>query len=158
MLLLAGTLRLGEHRTLDEVHWALLEQLAALGVSISRREVREVRTGRVLLAEPTRESETETLKRLLSPVQALPVPVQVIISDAQTSLLCAIASLWPKVPHQVCQFHALRDASKIIYEQDRQAKVAVRQKLQPKLKQYRTDLANLNTSHLYNWFPASQAD
>jgi hypothetical protein len=24
VLLLAGTLRLGEHRTLDEVHWALL--------------------------------------------------------------------------------------------------------------------------------------
>lgn len=166
VLLLAGTLRPGEHRTLDEVHWALLERLATQGVCISRREVaslietygallragsevssdqqwleevrehggmllsldgiqpdkgnetvylvREVRTGRVLLAEPTRESETETLKRLLSPVQALPVPVQGIISDAQTSLLCAIASLWPKVPHQVCQFHALRDASKII--------------------------------------------
>jgi hypothetical protein len=192
LLLLAGTLRLGEHRTLDEVHWALLQRLGALGVSISRREVaylietygallragsevisdelwlarvreqgglllsidgiqpdkgnetiylvREVRTGRMLLAEPTRDSETETLKRLLSPIQAIPVPVQGIISDAQTSLLCAIATLWPKVPHQVCQFHALRDASKVIFEQDRSAKVAVRKKVHPKIREYRSDL------------------
>jgi hypothetical protein len=100
----------------------------------------------MLLAEPTRNSETETLKRLLAPIQALPVPVQGIISDAQTSLLCAIAQLGPKVPHQVCQFHALRDASKVIYEQDRQAKVAVRQKLQPKLRDYRSDLAKRKVS------------
>lgn len=198
VLLLAGSLRLGEHRTLDEVHWALLYRLGELGVSISRREVaylietygallragsevasdelwleqmraqggmllsidgiqpdkgnetvylvREVRTGRMILAEPTRDSETETLKRLLLPVQALPVPIQGIISDAQTSLLCAIASLWPEVPHQVCQFHALRDASRVVFEQDRQAKVAVRQKLQPKLREYRSDLAKRKVS------------
>jgi hypothetical protein len=108
--------------------------------------VREVRTGRMRLSEPTRESETKTVKRLLSPIQALAVPVQGIISDAQTSLLCAIAKLGPKVPHQVCQFHALRDASKIIYEQDRQTKVAVPQKLHPKLRQYRTDLAKRKVS------------
>jgi len=39
VLILVGTLRLGKHQTLDEVHWALLEQLGAFGVSISRREV-----------------------------------------------------------------------------------------------------------------------
>ncbi|HLZ57589.1 MAG TPA: transposase [Ktedonosporobacter sp.] len=103
--------------------------------------VREVLTGRMLLAEPTRDSETETLKRLFAPVQRLGVPVAGIISDAQTSILCAVASLWPDVPHQVCQFHALRDASKEIFEQDRRTKLAVRQKMQPKLRQYRTDLA-----------------
>lgn len=198
VLLLAGTLRLGEHRTLDEVHWALLYRLGPLGVSISRRNVaylietygaflragsevtadqawqeqvraqdglllsidgiqpdkgnetvylvREVVTGRMLLAEPTRDSETETLKRLLAPVQALPLPVQGIISDAQTSLVCAIASLWKDVPHQVCQFHALRDGSKVMFEQDRQAKVAVRKKMQPKLRQYRSDLAKRQVS------------
>src|SRR5262245_63998062 len=95
----------------------------------------------MLLAEPTRDSETETLKRLLAPIQAIPVAVQGSISDAQTSLLCAIATLWPKVPHQVCQFHALRDASKVIYEQDRSAKGAVRQKVQPKIRDYRYVLA-----------------
>lgn len=39
VLIRAGTLRLEKHRTLDEIHWDLLEHLAALGVSISRREV-----------------------------------------------------------------------------------------------------------------------
>jgi len=34
------------------------------------------------------------------------------ISDAQESELLALEQLWPEVPHQVCQFHALRDASK----------------------------------------------
>lgn len=32
--------------------------------------VREVLTGRMILAEPTHDSETETLKRLLAPIQA----------------------------------------------------------------------------------------
>jgi Transposase, Mutator family len=108
--------------------------------------VREVLTGRMLLAEPTRDSETETLKRLLASIQTVPVPVQGIVSDAQTSLVCAIASLWPQVPHQICQIHALRDASKTIFEQDRKAKLAVRQKLQPKLRQYRSDLAKRKVS------------
>jgi hypothetical protein len=108
--------------------------------------VREVLTGRMILAEPTRDSETEMLKRLLAPVQALAVPVQGIVSDAQASLVCAIASLWPEVPHQICQIHALRDASKTIFEQDRKAKLAVRQKLQPKLRQYRSDLAKRKVS------------
>jgi len=39
VLMLAGTLRLGEHRTLDEVPWALVERLGHLQLSISRREV-----------------------------------------------------------------------------------------------------------------------
>jgi hypothetical protein len=61
-------------------------------------------------------------------------------------LVCAIASLWPEVSHQICQIHALRDASKTIFEQDRKTKLAVRQKLQPKLRQYRSDLAKRKVS------------
>lgn len=40
----------------------------------------------------------------------------------------------------------LSDASKVIFEQDRQAKVAARKKLQPKLRQYRSDLAKRQVS------------
>ncbi len=39
IVLLVGYLRLSLHRTVDEVHRDLLERLAPLGVSISRREV-----------------------------------------------------------------------------------------------------------------------
>jgi hypothetical protein len=198
VLVLAGTLRLLEHRTRNEVHWALLDRLGSLGVSISEREVgylietyiallqagssvaedeewqeqmraqggmilsidgiqpdqgnttvylvREVESGRIILAEPVRNSETETLKRLLAPIQALPVPVRGIVSDAQASLVCAIAALWSQVPHQICQFHALRDASKLIVEEDGAAKRAVCGKLQPKLREYRSDLAKRKVS------------
>lgn len=205
VLMLAGTLRLGDHRTLDEVHWALLECLGRQQVSISRREVgylietyaallrsasevaqdevwqeqmraqggmilsidgiqpdqgnttvylvREVESGRIILAEPVRNSETETLKRLLAPVHRLPVAVRGVVSDAQASLVCAIAALWPEVPHQICQFHALRDASKLIVEEDGEAKRAVCRQLQPKLREYRSDLARRKVSAS----PAQQA-
>jgi hypothetical protein len=47
------------------------------------------------------------------------VPVLGAISDAQESIQLAIAELWPTIPHQLCQFHVLREASRPIYEQDR---------------------------------------
>ena len=39
IVLLVGKLHLGKHQTLDEIHETILERLAPLGVSISRREV-----------------------------------------------------------------------------------------------------------------------
>jgi hypothetical protein len=45
--------------------------------------------------------------------------------------------LWPEVPHQVCQFHALRDASQSAFEADKKIKTAMRKQLQPKLRAVR---------------------
>ena len=42
-------------------------------------------------------------------------------------------ALWPEVPHQVCQFHYLREASKEMFEADRHLKVTLRKTLQPKI-------------------------
>ena len=91
-------------------------------------------------------SETETLKRLLAPVQASPMAVRGMVSDAQASLICAIAALWPQILHQLCQFHALRDARKLIVEEDGAAKRAVCGKLQPKLREERSDRAKRTVS------------
>jgi len=74
--------------------------------------VRDVLTGRVLVAENVTSSGTAVMKQLLAPVKALDLPVLGIISDAQESQLLAVAQLWPDVPHQICQFHALREASR----------------------------------------------
>jgi hypothetical protein len=41
-----------------------------------------------------------------------------------------VEQLWPDVPHQVCQFHALRDAIAPAYEGDRKVKTAMRKQLQ----------------------------
>ena len=102
--------------------------------------VRDALTGRVLAAEQVTSSETAVMKALLAPVVALEVPVLGTITDAQESELQAVEHLWPKVPHQVCQFHALRDASQSAFEADKQVKTAMRKKLQPKVRAVRKQL------------------
>jgi hypothetical protein len=52
----------------------------------------------------------------------LPVPIVGVISDGQVSLRHAVAAALPGVPHQLCQFHYLREAALPIYEADRHAK------------------------------------
>jgi hypothetical protein len=102
--------------------------------------VREVLTGRVLAAEQVRESSTATIKQLLAPVVALGLPIQGAITDAQESLLQAVAELWPGTPHQLCHFHYLREASRLMYEADRAVKVAVRKVIQPRVRDLRQQL------------------
>jgi len=106
--------------------------------------VRDALTGRVLAAEQVTSSETEGMKALLAPVVALGVERKVkvlgTITDAQESELKAVEALWPEVPHQVCQFHALRDASKSAYERDKQVKTAMRKQLQPKVRAVRKQI------------------
>ena len=60
--------------------------------------------------------------------------------DAQESIQQAIAELWPTIPHQLCQFHVLRDASRPIYEQDRNLKVQLRKAIQQKARSVRKQL------------------
>src|SRR5579864_1783597 len=99
--------------------------------------VRDALTGRVLAAEQVTSSETEGMKALLAPVVALGVKVLGTISDAQESELLALEQLWPEVPHQVCQFHVLRDASKSAFEADKAVKTAMRKRVQPKVREVR---------------------
>src|SRR5438876_3656949 len=102
--------------------------------------VRDALTGRVLSAENVTSSETAVMKALLAPVVALGVKVLGTISDAQESELLALQELWPDVPHQVCQFHALRDASKTAFEADKAVKTAMRKRLQPKVREVRKQI------------------
>ena len=102
--------------------------------------VRDALTGRVLAAENVTSSETAVMKALLAPVVALEAHVLGTISDAQESELLAVQELWPDVPHQVCQFHVLRDASKTAFEADKQIKTAMRKRLQPKVREVRKQI------------------
>jgi hypothetical protein len=99
--------------------------------------VRDALTGRVLAAENVTSSETAVMKALLAPVVTSGVKVLGTISDAQESELLAVQELWPEVPHQVCQFHVLRDASQSAFETDKQVKTAMRKHLQPKVRAVR---------------------
>ena len=98
------------------------------------------RRQRVLAAENVTSSETAVMKALLAPVVALKVKVLGTITDAQESELKAVEQLWPEVPHQVCQFHALRDAAQPAFEADKKVKTAMRKALQPKVRALRKQL------------------
>src|SRR3989440_7715570 len=102
--------------------------------------LRDVLTGRILHADNVTESTKERLKELLAPVVALEVPVLGVISDAQPTELQAVAELWPAVPHQICQFHAIREAGRLIYNADHRVKTDMRISMQERTHAYRHDL------------------
>ena len=85
--------------------------------------IRECLSGEVLLARPLLSATETDLAALFREVlQLVPVPVMGVISDGQRSLRKAVASALPGVPHQLCQFHYLREAGHFIFEADRDAK------------------------------------
>ena len=53
---------------------------------------------------------------------AVGVPVTGVVSDGQTSIRRAVERALPGVPHQLCQFHFLREAARPVFEADRHAK------------------------------------
>lgn len=102
--------------------------------------VRDVLTGRVLTAENVTESTKERLKEVLAPVVALDLPVIGVISDAQPTQLQAVADLWPDTLHQICQFHALREAGRLIFVLDQRTKTDMRIRMQQKTHEYRQNM------------------
>jgi len=102
--------------------------------------VRDVLTGRILTAENVTESTKERLKQVLAPVVALGLPVIGVISDAQPTELQAMADLWPGTPHQICQFHALREAGRLIFVLDQRTKTEMRIRMQQKNHEYRQNM------------------
>ncbi|SRR6266516_6634219 len=99
--------------------------------------VRDALTGRVLAAENVTSA---VMKQILAPVAELEVSVLGTISDAQESEMKALQELWPDVPHQVCQFHVLREASRPAYEEDRKIQTAMRKSMQPKVNSIRKQI------------------
>ena len=86
--------------------------------------VRECLSGEVLLARSLLGGTEKDLVGLLREVaDALgPLPIKGVVSDGQHAIRKAVASALPGVPHQLCQFHYLREAAKEVYEADRHAK------------------------------------
>lgn len=176
VIALVGALRYGEHRSVPEIHRALVargvaiaersvtnllyryEELVALRLAdqtrlreqLARQEqvilaldglqpdvghevlwvLRDCLSGEVLLARSLLGSAEEELVPLLREVaSALPVPIRGVISDGQESLRNAVRTALPDVPHQLCQFHYLREAAKPIFEADRHAKVLLKKEV-----------------------------
>jgi hypothetical protein len=92
--------------------------------------VRDCLSGEVLLARSLLSATQADLAALLREVsQALPVPVAAVVSDGQESIRLAVAQVFPDVPHQLCQFHYLREAARPLYEADRHAKKELKKRV-----------------------------
>ncbi len=92
--------------------------------------LRDCLSGEVLLARSLLGSTEGELVPLLREVAAaLPVPIRGVISDGQESLRNAVRTALPDVPHQLCQFHYLREAARPILEADRHAKVLLKKEV-----------------------------
>ena len=85
--------------------------------------LRDCLSGEVLLARSLLSATAQDLAVLLTEGQhALPVPIRGVLSDGQVSIRNAVNAALPGVPHQLCQFHYLKEAAHPIYEADRHAK------------------------------------
>ncbi len=84
--------------------------------------LRDCLSGTVLVARSLLSATAEDLAPLLAEVAALGVPVEGVISDGQHSIRRAVAAALPGVPHQLCQFHFLREAAHPVFDADRHAK------------------------------------
>jgi hypothetical protein len=85
--------------------------------------IRDCLSGIIVVARSLLSGRAQDLAVLLrEAVAAVGVPVVGVISDGQTSIRQAVALVFPGVPHQLCQFHFLREAAHPIFEADRPAK------------------------------------
>src|SRR3954464_9174911 len=92
--------------------------------------IRDCLSGEVLLARSLLSGTARDLAPLLRAVaRAVGVPVVGVVSDGQTSIRRAGEQALPGVPHQLCQFHFLREAAHPIFEADRHAKVELKKQV-----------------------------
>lgn len=92
--------------------------------------LRDCLSGEVLLAKSLLSARHQDLIDLLATVRdAVGVPIIGVITDGQTSIRKAVAASLPGVPHQLCQFHYLREAARPVYEADRHAKKELKKKV-----------------------------
>jgi hypothetical protein len=92
--------------------------------------IRDCLSGEVLLAKSLLSARQQDLAELLATVRdAVGVPIVGVVSDGQHSIRNAVAEALPEVPHQLCQFHYLREAAKPISEADRHAKKELKKKV-----------------------------
>lgn len=92
--------------------------------------LRDVLSGEVLLARSLLSSTQGDRAKLIAEVKAaLPVPIAGVVSDGQSPIRKAVAEALDGVPHQLCQFHYLREAALPVDEADRPAKVQLKKKV-----------------------------
>jgi hypothetical protein len=89
--------------------------------------LRDCLSGEVLLARSLDSAREADLADLLREVTtALPVPIHAVVSDGQRTIRLAAQQVLPDVPHQLCHYHYLKEATKPITAADQHAKTELK--------------------------------
>jgi hypothetical protein len=91
--------------------------------------LRDVCSGRVLVAKTLLSSATPEIEPLIDEVLDLGFPIVGVISDKQESICLAVQHKLPTVPHQICQYHYLKDVAQPICEADRHFKKELKKRI-----------------------------
>jgi hypothetical protein len=92
--------------------------------------LRDCLSGEVLLTRSLLSATEADLAPLQEEVRdALEVPIAAVISDGQQSIRKAVARALPDIPHQLCQFHYLREAATPVFAADRHAKKELKKRV-----------------------------
>ena len=101
--------------------------------------VRELLTGLTLRSGWLAQQSQDAFETFLAPLRPLDWPILAILSDKQTGLVPAVASVFPKRPHQFCQVHYLRNLATPLADADSafksEVRKAVRDQIGPLLRQ-----------------------
>src|SRR6266852_3569122 len=80
--------------------------------------IRELTSGLTLRSGWLRQQDQPTFEAFLEPLKHLEWPILVVLSDKQTGLVPAVATVLPNSRHQFCQAHYLRNLAEPLAEAD----------------------------------------
>jgi Transposase, Mutator family len=95
-----------------------LDGLAPQGGEPQMWFVRELSTGLTLRSGWLSQQDQATFEAFLAPLKHLEWPILAVLSDKQTGLGPAVATVWPNSRHQWCQAHYLRNLAEPLAEAD----------------------------------------
>jgi len=133
-LALVTTVARQDHELIQQLHTSGGIILAIDGVQPEKSHetlyiLRDVRSGRVLVAQTLLSSATAALEKLIEEVLELGLPILGVISDKQESICLAVQHKLCMVPHQIGQFHYLKDVGQPVCDMDRHVKKELKKKV-----------------------------
>jgi hypothetical protein len=91
--------------------------------------MRELSTGLTLRSGWLCQQDQTTFEAFLEPLKPLEWPMLAVLSDQQTGLVPAVATVCPHSRHQLCQAHSLRHLAEPLAEADAAFKGELRQRV-----------------------------
>ncbi|HEY5869067.1 MAG TPA: transposase [Candidatus Tectomicrobia bacterium] len=89
--------------------------------------MRELSSGVTLRSGWLCRQDQPTFEAFLAPLKQLEWPILAVLSDKQTGLVPAVATVFPNTPHQFCQAHYLRNLAEPLAEADATFRAALRE-------------------------------